>query len=87
LLFRRAEELVMKLRILAAAGAVCLGGCRMCSDVCDSSPSVTDGPYAVYATMPGSMIDVGVVHPPASQAPEAPIESDIDLPSDAESDL
>lgn len=71
--FRRADQVLMKTRILAvlALGAAA-AGCRMCSNCCDCSPPVTEGPWAAYATMPGAQIPAGVLNPRTTPAPAAP---------------
>ena len=73
-----AQHDLMKTRtLIGVALLAAAGGCRMCSDCCDYSPPVTEGPYATAYGRAGSVLSGNVVgSTPAEAVPlAAPVEA------------
>lgn len=59
----------MSRSLAAALVLVAAGGCRMCSDSCDYSPPVLNGPYAGQIGRAGSAVNPTKLSPPTPVRP------------------
>lgn len=64
-------ESVMTRKLAAALLFVAASGCRLCSDACDYSPPVINGPYAGSVGRAGSVMNPSNLSPPP---PPKPVE-------------
>lgn len=54
----------MSRKFFAAILLIAAGGCRMCSDSCDYSPPVINGPHAGHVGRAGSAVNPSKLTPP-----------------------